>query len=60
MDENQADKECLERLAADIVANKRLAWLVVDRWMKKHGRLMITQEEARQIGPALHLVKEPA
>ena len=36
-----ADREALALLVQGILDNKRLAWIVVDSWLKKYGYLLI-------------------
>jgi hypothetical protein len=42
------DQETLERLAADIVKNKRLAWLIVDKWLTIHNYVLTDADQAER------------
>jgi hypothetical protein len=48
-DAAELDRAALESLAAAIVANDRLAWLIVDGWLKKHGYELLTPGNWRLI-----------
>jgi len=41
------DQATLERLAADIVKNRRLAWLIVDKWLTIHNKVLQDADQAR-------------
>lgn len=36
-----ADRAALEELAQSILANKRLAWIIVSAWLRQNGRLLV-------------------
>lgn len=38
----ELDRQALEGLVGAIVANDRLAWMVVDAWLTKHGYRLLT------------------
>jgi len=45
-----ADQAALEAVAASIVENKRLAFMIVHAWLNKHGCVMIPKTWINQRG----------
>ena len=42
------DQATLERLAADIVKNRRLAWLIVSKWLTIHNKVLKDADQAER------------
>jgi len=42
------DRAALDALVNAILANKRLAWLIVSGWLRQNNSLVVPAEETRQ------------